>query len=135
MLCNLGDYYYSTLELLHYLPDLDNAIRADEKAEAIAMETPDDPVGELHFHRLRLYRCQTERCGTRVSKQAVVACPPRYSLNSSILGGPPFQPLRQQTKPATGTRKFRQIHQSGQNGDRDNRCRLVRSNSRVDQAG
>lgn len=131
MLCNLGDYYYSRFELFHYLPDLDNAIRADEKAEAIAMETPDDPVGEKLVHRLRLYRDHRERCGIPISKQAVVACPPHYSLNT----GPPVQSLRQQTKPASSTRQFRQSHQSGQDGDRDNRCRLVRSKSRVDQAG
>lgn len=41
---------------MDHLPDLDHAIGAAEKAEAIAMETPDDPVGELLFHRLRLYR-------------------------------------------------------------------------------
>lgn len=116
MLCNLGDYYYSRFELLEYLPDLDNAIRADEKAEAIAMETPDDPVGEVLFHRLRLYRyhrelwlgvdaddggdaipgtgqptplgdpTQAERSSICISRQVGVACPPHYSLNSSVLG-------------------------------------------------
>lgn len=115
MLCNLGDYYYSRFELLDYSPDLDNAIRATEKGEAIAMETPDDPVREMLFHRLRLYRyhrelwlgdgddggdtipgteqatplgdpTQAERSRILISKWAGVACPPHYSHNSSVLG-------------------------------------------------
>lgn len=85
MLCNLGHYYYSRFEMLHYLPDLDDAIQANEKAEAIAMDTPDDPVANLLFYRLRMYRDHREHCGIPIGKQVVVACPSHVSPNSLIL--------------------------------------------------